>query len=266
MFTEPPVPGGASRWLAGRLARRDTAAELGGAPFRLPGGKLTPGVRRPAVEGTRAPAGGGPARESGGSPLAPRAPSACRTRRFFWKCGRVMSGVTARGCDFFPLPMRRPAPAAGVQVEVPGRPVPGGGGSPARASAGTSRPCGGRSLEKFPPYSVPTMKESRDSWEMMDPRLSRPSRPVFATEAPVRALRGFSPAARRPALVPRSFATASFCSADIRPFSSPPAHLLLLPCASPATLLQMHPPFRREPREGGGHAVLQARVCPLPSP
>jgi len=232
MFTELPVPGGASRWLTGRLTRRDAAAEPGGAPFRLPGGKLTPGVCRPAVEGTRGPAGGGPARESAGSPPAPRPSSARRMRRSFWTCGRVMSGVTARACDFFPLPMRRAAPAAGVEVEVPGRPVPGGGGSPARASAGTSRPCGGRSLEKFPPYSVPTMKESRDSWEIMDPRLSRPSRPVFTTEAPARALRGFSPAVKRPALVPRSFATASFCSADIRPPSPAPVHLLHLPCAS----------------------------------
>ena len=89
----------------------------------------------------------------------------------------------------------------------------------ARGGAPGSPP-GGRDLEKFPPYSVPTMKESRESCEMMDPRESRAARSILAPDCPRLALpelRGFSPPGRRPALVPRSFATASFCSADIGP-------------------------------------------------
>ena len=103
-------------------------------------------------------------------------------------------------------------------------------------------------MEKFPPYSVPTMKESRESCEMMDPRESKAARSALVPDAPLPALlelRGFSPpAGRSPALVPRSFATASFCSADI----APPPPLRAQRDPAPGALLPhrcAHPPHGR---------------------
>ncbi len=167
-----------------------------------------------------------PPLSSGGSAPALWRPSASDTRRSFWQCGRVMRGVTARATagGFFALlallpPPPPPAPPPGGALGPREEEVPGDGGSPVHGVAPSSPP-GGRTLEKFPPYSVPTMKESRESCEMMDPRESKAARSALVPDAPLLALleqRGFSPAGRSPALVPRSFATASFCNADIAP-------------------------------------------------